>query len=220
MAGAEGADSGGIGDPERLGIMGREPLQNGFQPLGVGCFCGELLLPLRNEQGEEAQQRPLDQQLVAGELGAVGFLHLPQAGSSRKIAQVVRGQTCRQRQAPALERQQILLGAEVLCAAQKLQLKDEVFVFHALPLALPQRVEGAGRKNKDIPLVGRAGRSAHLHQPRASLDEDQLHALLPVERHLREVSRNGAGIQIEGKPHGTVLLGLLQRSLILHRLTS
>ena len=220
MAGAEGADPGGIGDPERLGIMGREPLQNGFQPLGVGCFCGELLLPLRNEQGKEAQQRPLDQQLVAGELGAVGFLQLPQAGSSRKIAQVVRGQTCRQRQAPALEWQQILLGAEVLCAAQKLQLKDDVFVFHALPLALPQRMEGAGRKNKDIPLVGRVGHSAHLHQPRAPLDEDQLHALLPVERHLREVSRNGAGIQIEGEPHGTVLLGLLQRSLILHRLTS
>ena len=36
MAGAEGADPGGIGDPEFLGIMGREPLQERFQPLGVG----------------------------------------------------------------------------------------------------------------------------------------------------------------------------------------
>ena len=59
-------------------------------------------------------------------------------------------------------------------------------------------------------LVGRAGHRTHLHQPRAPLDEDQLHALLPVECHLRKISRNGAGIQIEGEPHGTVLLGFLQ----------
>ena len=85
MAGAERADPGGIGDPEHLGIMGREPLQNGFQPLGVGCFRGELLLPLRNEQGKEAQQRPLDQQLVAG--GAWrGWLPPPPAGRQQPEA--------------------------------------------------------------------------------------------------------------------------------------
>ena len=86
--------------------------------------------------------------------------------------------------------------------------------------ALVQGVEGAGRKNKDVPHAGRAALSAHLHQSCAPLDKDQLHALLPVERHLRKVLRNGAGIQIEGKPHGTMLLGLLQRCLILHRFTS
>ena len=137
-----------------------------------------------------------------------------------QIAQIVRGQTHRQRKPPALQRQQIFFGAKVLCAAQQLRLKDDIFVFHALPLCLPQGMEGAGRKNKDIPLIGRAGRSAHLHQPRAPLDKDQLHALLPVQCHLREISRNGAGIQIEGEPHGTVLLGFLQRSLIMHHLTS
>ena len=81
-------------------------------------------------------------------------------------------------------------------------------------------MEGAGRKNKDVPHAGLAALSAHLHQSCAPLDKDQLHALLPVERHLRKVLRNGAGIQIEGKPHGTMLLGLLQRCLILHRFTS
>ena len=52
MAGAEGADPGGIGYPERLGIMRRKPLQHGFQPLGVGGFGGETLPALRNEQGK------------------------------------------------------------------------------------------------------------------------------------------------------------------------
>ena len=53
VAGTEGADPGGIGDPKPLGIMGRDPLQNGFQPLGIGSFHGELLFSLRNEQGEK-----------------------------------------------------------------------------------------------------------------------------------------------------------------------
>ena len=126
----------------------------------------------------------------------------------------------RQRQPPALERKQVFLGAKVLCAAQKLQLKDEILVFHGLPFCLPQGVEGAGRKNEDVPHAGQIRHSAHLHQPRTALDKDQLHALLPVERHLREIPRDGAGIQIEWEPHGTVLLGFLQRSPILHRLTS
>ena len=220
VAGTEGADPGGIGDPKPLGIMDRDPLQNGFQPLSIGSFRGELLFPLRNEQGEKAQQCSFDQQLIAGKLGTVGFLHLPQAGGGLEITQVVGSQPRRQQQPPALERKQVFFGAKVLRTAQKLQLKDDVLVFHALPLCLPQGVEGAGRKNKDIPLIGRAGRSAHLHQPHAPLDKDQLHALLPVQCHLREISRNGAGIQIEGESHGTVLLGFLQRSLIMHHLTS
>ena len=220
VAGAEGADPGSIGDPKRLGIMGREPLQNGFQPLGVGSLCRGLLFSLCNEQGQKAQQRPLDQQLIAGELRAAGLFHLPQTGGSLKIAQIVWGQTDRQRQPPALERKQVFLGAKVLCAAQKLQLKDEILVFHGLPFCLPQGVEGAGRKNEDVPHAGQIRHSAHLHQPRTALDKDQLHALLPVERHLREIPRDGAGIQIEWEPHGTVLLGFLQRSPILHRLTS
>ena len=96
MAGAEGADPGGIGDPERLGIMGREPLQERFQPLGVGSFGGETLPALCNEQGKKAQQRSFYQQLVAGALGAVGILQLPQAGGGLRIAQIVRGQPHRQ----------------------------------------------------------------------------------------------------------------------------
>ena len=125
-----------------------------------------------------------------------------------------------QRQPPALQREQILFRAEISRAAQKFQFKDDILILHGLPLSLPQGVEGPGGKHKDIPHAGRVEHSSHLHQPRTSLDKDQLHALLPVQCHLREISRNGAGIQIEGEPHGTVLLGFLQRSLIMHHLTS
>ena len=219
MAGAEGADPGCIRHPERLGIMCRKPLQHRFQPLGVGSFGGETLPALRNEQGKKAQQRPFYQQLVAGALGAVGIFQLPQAGGGLQIAQIVRGQTHRQRKPPALQRQQIFLGAKVLRAAQQLRFKDDIFVFHALLLCLPQRMERARGKKEDIPPVGRVGHSAHLHQPCALLDKDQLHALVPVECYLLKIPRNGAGVQIERKAHCTVLFCLLQRSLILHRLT-
>ena len=121
-------------------------MQERFQPLGVGCLGGKPLPALCKEQGKKPQQCPLDLQLVAGELGAVGILHLPQAGGGLQIAQIVRGQPRRQRQAPALQRKQIFLGTKVLCAAQKLQLKNDIFVFHHGLAALVQDLvaEGAG----------------------------------------------------------------------------
>ena len=127
VAGTEGADPGGIGDPKPLGIMDRDPLQNGFQPLGIGSFRGELLFPLRNEKGEKAQQCSFDQQLIAGKLGTVGFLHLPQAGGGLEITQVVGSQPRRQQQPPALERKQVFFGAKVLRTAQKLIMDPPLF---------------------------------------------------------------------------------------------
>ena len=81
-------------------------------------------------------------------------------------------------------------------------------------------MKGTGGKHKDIPHAGRVSHRAHLHQPCTPLDKDQLHAVVPVKRHLREIPRDGAGVDVEREPHGSVLLGFLQRSLILHTLTS
>ena len=50
----------------------------------------------------------------------------------------------------------------------------------------------------------------------AALDKDQLHAILPVQCHLREVPRDGAGIDVKWKTHGTVLLCFLQKRWISH----
>ena len=75
-------------------------------------------------------------------------------------------------------------------------------------------------KDENIPLTGWIGHSTHLYQPSAALDKDKLHAFVPVKCHLREVPRNGAGIQIEREPYSAMLFGFLQRSLISHRLTS
>jgi len=52
----------------------------------VGCPGGKPLPALCKEQGKKPQQCPLDLQLVAGELGAVGIFHLPQAGGGLQIA--------------------------------------------------------------------------------------------------------------------------------------
>ena len=55
VAGTEGTDPGGIGDPKPLGIMDRDPLQNGFQPLVIGSFHGELLFPLPSKRTCQAE---------------------------------------------------------------------------------------------------------------------------------------------------------------------
>ena len=220
VAGAAGADLSGIRHPEFFGIVRGKPLQNRFQPPGVGGLCGKLLLSLRNQQGQKAQQFALDDQLIAGAFGTVGIFHFPQAGGSGKIAQVVGGQMSGQRQPPALQREQILFRAEISRAAQKFQFKDDILILHGLPLSLPQGVEGPGGKHKDIPHAGRVSHRPHLHQPRPPLDEHQFHAVVPVQGHLREISRDGAGVNVEREPHSSVLLGFLQRSRILHRLTS
>lgn len=220
VAGAERADLRGVSNVKVFCRVGREPLQQGFQPLGVGGLGGlggKVLPALRDEQGEKMQQLPLDDQLIAGQLGAVGVFHLPQAGGGFGVTQVVGAQPPGEGQAAALEREQILFGAEVFRAAQKLQIKDDVLIFHGAAGHLPQRVERAGRKDKDVAGAGGVGDGAHLDEPCAPLDEDQLHAVVPVERHLREIPGDGAGVNVEGKPHGTMLLGFLQRSLILHR---
>ena len=113
-------------------------------------------------------------------------------------------------------------------------------------LTLPQRGDGAGHgghsvhqygeAQQDIPHMaggGPAGAHAqddaddrhdagdhlgaqHLHKAAAALDKDQLHAVLPVQCHLREVPGDGAGIDVEWKTHGTVLLCFLQKRWISH----
>ena len=55
-----------------------------------------------------------------------------------------------------------------------------------------------------------------LHKPRAALYVNQLHAVLPVDRHLPEIPRYGAGINIERKSHCAVVLGFLQGRLVFH----
>ena len=54
------------------------------------------------------------------------------------------------------------------------------------------------------------------HKAAAALDKDDLHAVLPVQCHLREVPRDGAGIDVKWKTHGTVLLCFLQKRWISH----
>ena len=121
VAGAERADLRGVSNVKVFCRVGREPLQQGFQPLGVGGLGGlggKVLPALRDEQGEKMQQLPLDDQLIAGQIGAVGVFHLPQAGGGFGVTQVVGAQPPGEGQAAALEREQILFGAEVFRAAQ------------------------------------------------------------------------------------------------------
>lgn len=98
------------------------------------------------------QQLPLDDQLIAGQLGAVGVFHLPQAGGGFGVTQVVGAQPPGEGQAAALEREQILFGAEVFRAAQKLQIKDDVSYSMELPGACRSAWSVPGEKTKMSPV--------------------------------------------------------------------
>ena len=69
-----------------FGILRGKPLQNGFQPAGVGGFCGKLLFSLREKQRQKAQQCSFDEKLIAGEFGTVGIFYVPQTGGGLRIA--------------------------------------------------------------------------------------------------------------------------------------
>ena len=104
-----------------FGILCGKPLQNGFQPAGVGGFCWELLFSLCKKQRQKTQQCSFDDKLIAGDLGTVGIFYFPQAGGGLRIAQIVGGQTGRQRQSPALDREQVFLGANILSIVDAVQ---------------------------------------------------------------------------------------------------
>lgn len=133
-----------------------------------------------------------------------------------QIAQIVRGQTHRQRQPPALQRQQIFFRAKILRTAEKLNIKDNVFIFHCAAFGLAYRVKGARRQHKDVPALCRTDLRTGLHKAAAAFYIDQLHAVLPVNSHLPKVPRYGAGVDIERKAHFAMVLGFLQRRSIVH----
>ena len=90
VAGTERADGSGISNMKLFGILCGKPLQNGFQPTGVGGFCWELLFSLCKKQRQKTQQCSFDDKLIAGELGTVGIFYFPQAcsvpGAKMKIS--------------------------------------------------------------------------------------------------------------------------------------
>ena len=80
------------------------------------------------------------------------------------------------------------------------------------------RVKRTGRHYKDVPALRRVDLCTCLHVPAAALYIDQLHAVLPVDSYLTKVTGNGAGVNIERKAHGTMVLGFLQRRVIIHEI--
>ena len=153
-----------------FGIVDRKPLQNRFFNRWVSAVSvRELLFSCAMSRAESAAA-PFYIQFIAGAFGVVGIFHLPQTGRSGKIAQMASWSV----RCPVSASRPLCSGKIYFSAhrsprtAQEFQLKDDVFVLHGLPLGLPQRMKGAGRKNKNIPHAGRVEHSSHLHQPRTS----------------------------------------------------
>ena len=115
-----------------------------------------------------------------------------------------------------MQRQQVFFRAKILRTAQKLQIKNNVLVLHGAVFRLAYGVQRARCQHKNIPALRRVHLRPGLHKPDTALYVDQLHTVLPVDRHLPEIPRYGAGINIERKPHRAVVLGFLQGRLVFH----
>ena len=115
-----------------------------------------------------------------------------------------------------MQGQQVFFSAQVARTAQQFQIKDDVLIFHHLARQLAQRVQHAGGKHIDIARLGGVGRQARLHDAAPFFDKHQLHAVLPVQRHLGKILRDRAGIDVEREPRGPVLLCFAQGFLIWH----
>ena len=173
-------------------------------------------MPLCNQQRQKPQQRALYAQLIAGAAAAVGILCLLQTGCCLVVARISGGEPFRQGKASALQRQQVFFCAKVLRTAQKLQIKNNVLIFHGAVFRLAQGVQCARCQHKNIPALRRVYLHPGLHKPRAALYVDQLHAVLPVDRHLPEIPRYRARVNIEREPHRAVIFGFLQGRLVFH----
>ena len=200
--------------------MFRNPLQDGFQPSGIRRFRRKLLFSMQNEQSQKTQQSALDDQFIAWKFGAVGIFDFLQTVRRLRIIQIIRRQMYVQCQTPALQRKNILFGTQISCTTQKFRIKNNILILHILTLCLPECMERTRCKNENIPHISRMRHSTCLNQPGSPLYKDQLHTFLPVECHLREISRNGAGINIKRKTHSPMLFCFPQGNLFLHRYTS
>ena len=123
---------------------------------------------MRNQQRQKAQQRPFDAKLIAKLLAAVGLLGLFEAVGSLRVPGLIRGDMLRQCQPPALQRQQIFFRTKILRTAKKLNIKDDVFVFHRAAFGLAYRVKGARRQHKDVPALCRTDLRTGLHKAAAA----------------------------------------------------
>ena len=173
-------------------------------------------MPLRDQQRQKPQQCALYAQLVTGQAAAVGILCFLQAGCRLSVTRVGRAEPLRQGKATALQRQQVFFCAKILRTAQKLQIKNDVLILHGAVFRLAYGVQRTRCQHKNIPALRRIHLRAGLHKPGAALYVDQLHAVLPVDRHLPEIPRYRARVNIEREPHRAVVFGFLQGRLVFH----
>ena len=115
-----------------------------------------------------------------------------------------------------MQRQQVFFCAKILRTAQKFQIKNNVLIFHGAVFCLAQRVQRTRRQHKNIPALRRVYLRAGLYKPGTALYVNQLHAVLPVDRHLPEIPRYRARVNIEREPHRAVVFGFLQGRLVFH----
>ena len=207
MAGAQPAAGCSLRHRNRSGRVLFQQREHLFQPPCVRRVCGKGPGLILHQQGQKYRQRAADRKLKAGRTPAAGGFGGIQAGGGLVIVVMAGTQQHRQGQPPRLQRQQDGLGTQILRPDQHLKGKNDVFVLHFTAGHAVQRVERPRHKNKNIPRPRLVQRHTGLHAACPLLDEHQLHAVLPMQAHLREILRDGAGIQIEGKPRVPMALG-------------
>ena len=78
-------------------------------------------------------------------------------------------------------------------------MENDIFVFHTILLVLFDRVKLPRNNERDRPCGHGVGFEIDRDRTDALLDIDQLHFIMPVQRYVREVERNRAGVSDIGE---------------------
>lgn len=203
MAGAQPAGRGGPRHGQSCAVLGFDTAQHFLQAARVdGVFRRKRGVPGRKKYGQKCKQRAPNRQFVTGTPLLVGFFQLAQRGGCCQIGGMSRTKHRGQSQTAGLQRQKKTPAHVIFFAAQNRQFENNIFILHFCAAFGPKPMQCARYKDKNIPCAGRQQMvrpRPGLHHALAMFDEHQFHTFLPMQRYLRHIAGDGAGVNIKRK---------------------
>ncbi len=106
-----------------------------------------------------------------------------------------RNKTCAGKQG----REKIRIADVCFSGDENIGMKNNIFIFHRLLLILCNRVKLPGQDQRDRSGGRRISEEVDRDHAPSFFDIDKFQLVVPVERHLREIKRDGAEVGIVGK---------------------
>lgn len=144
---------------------------------------------------KQHEKLAFNEKLVAGRTGLADFIVGVHAGGNFPVMRVVRRKEQRYRDIAGEQRQKIVGVAGVrLFRNQNVRVKNDIFVFHGRSVGLSDGVQLPRKDESDGSCGDGVLREIDGNRSPAFFDIDNLHLVVPVNRDVIKVQRNGAQI--------------------------